>query len=249
MALTLKEFRESGLLELYVLDDLSDVDRQTVEEFLMKYPELKKDQRQIENALEVYAEVHSVQPSSAVWENIRTHKSIDGFFRLNKRLFFSYLTIAALSAGIIGALFILNNLNTRNLNLEERLVDCEDNRAQYAAELLLFEQITNEDNQIVLAQPTDKYPNTNIFLYNNPTEGKTYLQLNALPEIASNQSYQLWSLQDDIDPIPLDVFDGQTRLIEVRHESNSNAYAITIEPLGGSQSPTLEELIGVFPVG
>ena len=37
-------------------------------------------------------------------------------------------------------------------------------------------------------------------------------------------------------------------LIEVQFEENTDAYAITIEPFGGQQAPTLERLIGVIPI-
>jgi anti-sigma-K factor RskA len=49
--------------------------------------------------------------------------------------------------------------------------------------------------------------------------------------------------------ITLDVFDGKgNTIIKVHFIQNTNAYAITIEPDGGSQSPNLNDLIRAFSI-
>ena len=91
------------------------------------------------------------------------------------------------------------------------------------------------------------YPTASLLIHNNNSSKKNYLQLSALPALSDNQSFQLWSLKADQDPIPLDVFDGTgDRIIEVQHINGTETYAITIEPKGGSKIPTLENLIGTF---
>ena len=69
-----------------------------------------------------------------------------------------------------------------------------------------------------------------------------------LPDIASDQAFQLWSLKDGADPMPLDVFADKNKIIEVAFVDNTATYAITIEPKSGSKSPTLEKLIGTIGV-
>ena len=74
-------------------------------------------------------------------------------------------------------------------------------------------------------------------------------QCRSLPAIASNESYQLWSMKPDQAPIPLTVFQGDEGVfIPVDYEENTGTYAITVESFGGVESPTLENLVATVGV-
>lgn len=74
-----------------------------------------------------------------------------------------------------------------------------------------------------------------------------FLQVQNLPPLASNQSYQLWSLKGDLAPKPLDVFESQNpKLFEIVHVESTNVYAITPEPKVGKDVPTFENLVATF---
>lgn len=62
----LNELLESGLLELYVIGDLSEAEKKVIEHSLNIYPSLRQELNEIELALESYAELHSrdVDPTS-----------------------------------------------------------------------------------------------------------------------------------------------------------------------------------------
>lgn len=61
----LEEIMESGLLEFYVIGDLSDQEISEVENAIDKYPALKEEIRTIELALEKYAQAHAVETAAA----------------------------------------------------------------------------------------------------------------------------------------------------------------------------------------
>ena len=70
-----------------------------------------------------------------------------------------------------------------------------------------------------------------------------------LPDIVSDQTYELWSIKPNQPPIPLNVFDKPVNgLIEVAYVDDTSVYAITIEPKGGKNTPTMENLIGTVSV-
>lgn len=75
--MNLKPYIESGILELYVLNSLSNDERRGVERMLAMYPELKQELDAIESALESYAKVASVKPPDYLKERI-----IDSLFPL-----------------------------------------------------------------------------------------------------------------------------------------------------------------------
>ncbi len=68
--MNLKPYIESGILELYVLNSLTNDERKGVERMLAMYPELKHELDAIESALESYAKATSVKPPDYLKERI-----------------------------------------------------------------------------------------------------------------------------------------------------------------------------------
>ncbi len=60
----------------------------------------------------------------------------------------------------------------------------------------------------------------------------------------SGKQYQLWAIVED-KPASMGVFDAvadTSKLQEVSYVENAQAYAVTLEPRGGSETPTLEQM-------
>lgn len=62
----LNAFLQSGLLEAYVLGEVSKQERALVERMLAEYPEAKAELDAIEQALENIAHAHAVSPPSGL---------------------------------------------------------------------------------------------------------------------------------------------------------------------------------------
>jgi hypothetical protein len=58
-----KAYIESGILELYVLGDISAEERLQVEDMAAKYPAVKAEIAEIEKSMQLYAEANAVEPS------------------------------------------------------------------------------------------------------------------------------------------------------------------------------------------
>lgn len=65
-----KAYIESGILELYVLGQLTAHEQQEVEAMAAKYPEVKKEIEAIEMAMEKYALDHAVEPTAGLKDRI-----------------------------------------------------------------------------------------------------------------------------------------------------------------------------------
>lgn len=65
-----KAYIESGILELYVLGQLSAPEQAEVEEMAAKYPEVKQEMEAIEIAMEQYAVAQAVQPGEGLDKKI-----------------------------------------------------------------------------------------------------------------------------------------------------------------------------------
>jgi len=256
MGISLTEIRDAGLLELYVIGELAPSERGQVEEAIRTYPELKTELAEIEHAFKHFAFAKTIKPDARVLAAALTligagpypptpsspsggsgGSNLGGLLGL----------LALVFAGVAGFFWYQGNqaadaLAAAQTEVEDCLVKQEASRANIA----LLNDLQRNDNQLVSITATDKYPQTSITIYNNATTERNYLSLGELPALGPNQSYQLWSLKADTDPIPLTVFDDSTRILPVAFESGTGTYAITIEQKGGAQSPDLTQLIGTF---
>lgn len=68
--MNIKEYISSGVLELYVLDLLTEDERKEVENHIVDYPEINKEIESLENALLVYSIVNSRKPPTKIKHEI-----------------------------------------------------------------------------------------------------------------------------------------------------------------------------------
>jgi anti-sigma-K factor RskA len=80
-------------------------------------------------------------------------------------------------------------------------------------------------------------------VYWNPKTKEVYLDIQRLKEISRENQFQLWAIIDD-KPVNAGVFDNeQEGLIEMNKIGPGVAvFAVTIEPRGGKESPTLSTM-------
>ncbi|NNE25347.1 MAG: anti-sigma factor [Saprospiraceae bacterium] len=257
--MTQEEIKKSGLLELYAMGALNDDERQVVETALEKYKDLRKELSEIEKSLLQYAQIHSVEPGPDVRQNIQQQLSSNssGTDSNNKSdssgksSGWNFLFLAMTLASVAGLIFMFSryqNLEDQFASLEQQ---CDSLEVEKSNQIAFYESVFNPGNRSIRINATEKYPESELVIYLNDNNQRGFIQPLNLPELADNESFQLWSLKGSDAPTPLDVFDTTTfdsTIFEIQYIDNPDAYAITIEPKGGSTSPTLENLIGVFPL-
>jgi anti-sigma-K factor RskA len=88
-------------------------------------------------------------------------------------------------------------------------------------------------------------PSSSAVVYWNPQTNQVYLDVRSLPAPPSGYQYQLWAL-DNGQPVDAGVIpvDGpQLQYLQAMKTINeAQAFAVTLEPEGGSQSPTLDKM-------
>ncbi|HOY13820.1 MAG TPA: anti-sigma factor [Saprospiraceae bacterium] len=255
--MTIEEIRSSGLLEYYILDLLSESERQEVEGYLQEFPELRKDKIDIENALHNYAKAMGIEPRQGVEDNIldsiRQMGGIKsptvspppasaGFGSL-----LPWLTGLLALTLIIGA-YSFFNLKGKMDQMQSTYADsqakCDSLRDEQNKTIDLLRKINDPDSRKLIMSATPGFQETQLFFHINDNSKENYIQIRRLPLIAENEVFQLWSLKDGINPIPLSTFRGDgTDIIPVDFENGTGTYAITIEPRGGSLAPNLAKLI------
>jgi len=74
----LKTYLESGILEQYVLGDLSNEEMLEVESNALKYPKIRLELDQIENALLSYAKSNAIEPTESLRNKVLNVLEIEG---------------------------------------------------------------------------------------------------------------------------------------------------------------------------
>jgi hypothetical protein len=242
------------------MDQLSPAEKAEVEGYLTTYPELKTDLYEIGRSLELLAMSAARLAPPGLKTRIldELHKTTPGATSGTKlpdvRSTGMWGMIAAmLGMGLLVTSFFVWQKSKQVQQLEQALITQKDSCAQVSQELTtelnIFRQLTFPDNKILPFQATPGFASTDLYLHYNAVTKRNFIQVRNLPALAANQSFQLWSLKPDQAPSPLTVFEIPSNgLIEVAFETNTDTYAITIEPKGGRETPTLENLIGTVSV-
>lgn len=260
--MSIEEIRQSGKLEYYVLGLLSETESLEVENWFVQFPELKSDLRAIELAMRSYAQENGIQPRASLEGEIISniidqetpvrseHKDKSQSGKVSS--IFAYGGFLLLGLIALMSTWYASNRNSDLEKLNDRLSSqeaaCDSVKNQLQEEIELYREVSSPNYQGLRFTPTPGYKETDIKLYYNEKDAKNYLRISELPAIASNQAFQLWSLKDGVDPIPLTVFKGEDGLIALDFEEGTGTYAITIEAEGGALTPTLDRLIGTCSV-
>jgi len=247
-----KYILENGLLELYVLDELGVSDRYAVEQSILEYPELKDELSQIEHLLEKFAIENAITPPESILQSIQQKISSTNqkeSINISKR---SYLSIAATILVLLGIastyiLYQKNNTIKKDLYVIEEsnksLIDTLKNVTQelnVSKEQYAFLNDANTDKYIL--RGNSKSPNTVLISYVNSKTKKVVLDTKDLEELDTNHDYQLWADVDG-EMISMGLIKPSSELITKDYLANSESLNITIEPLGGSDHPTVSNLI------
>lgn len=262
----IKALKDSGILELYVLGLASEEEVRSVETLLKQHPEIAEEVALLQEALYRYALAHSVDPPEGLKEkilhSIAESTSASAHSKVEKDIprkpnriclskpgltLISLLLIVALAAcwyfyeGRKSAQQELREIRT---TLEQVLKDCKQKEQNST---LLQEQLMALRDPSTLHIPlrgTEIATSAFATIFYNPKHQKIFLDAHGLPQPPQDKQYQLWAIVEG-KPMDMGVFEFQpndTLLQPVPFVESPNAFAITLEPLGGRPEPSLDQL-------
>ncbi len=105
--------------------------------------------------------------------------------------------------------------------------------------------LSSPDYQAIALAGTDVSPESTARVFWNPGAEQLYLSPGNLPQPPTDKQYQLWAIVDGA-PVSAGVFDVAPDAASLQALSSqiaqASAFAITLEPRGGSPSPTMEAM-------
>ena len=274
----LKAYIESGVLELYVLGDLSPEEALQVEEIAAQHPEVKAEIAAIEQAIEQYAVQNAVEPSvdveirlfeklglNEVEENIQPepiYTEETKIIRLDesdgkvRNLRYALVACVALLIISTAALFITYNKLT---DAHDQIASLNLDKQKFAGVVSKLEFENQGLNNMAAMADSKEWttinmegqpfsPTAKMKVYWNKKDKSVLINYVAmdLPKTDKEHEYQLWAMVNG-KPVSLGVFGksdstSNEALVKMPAIQEAQAFAVTIEPMGGSINPTMDKL-------
>lgn len=257
----LKEYIDSGIVELYALGNLSSGERTEFEQRLLLYPALRAELEQAQASLEQYAEAHSVIPRLSarrrLLEHVREQVRVESGDAQRDRSFFltyKYLIAASLAALLVSTFAswffysCWNDAEERYTALlqEKQSLSLNLNTVQSAYDKLYSDRMISGDPdvRIITLVMADSSAKPMARVHWNPGSHETWVEvLRPLPAITGMQ-YQLWAMNEDT-PANAGLFDKPLEggLLQFRDVVSANSWLVTLEPTSGSEQPTTDRKV------
>lgn len=264
----LKAYLESGILELYALGDLTESERLEVELMLEKRPELRAELLEIEKALQKYAEAHSQNPPDQLRARILNEldtrdehdesKVVPINTYSNKNTFYKF-AFAASVALLLLSLVVIINLYSQLKESNNQIAILRQSNQKFTNHVSYVEdqlrvanrslQIFHNPDQykIVKLKGTPNAPTASLMIAFSPEKEEVMIDMASLNMSVNDteHQYQLWAMVDG-KPVDLGVFDAKgdtSGMIKMRSLKNAQAFAVTLEPKGGSINPTMDQMM------
>lgn len=260
--MNVKEYISSGIVESYVLGLVNEPDRQEFEAQCAQYSEVAQAKETFERALENALVQDSVPPPAHLKESIRLslfpadqsyplHNTEEGQAPVRTMNTWKWLAAASvvLLAGSLYWGVTANNkynevkgLVQENQQLKNQLSEAS---AQLAEVKVSASALQQPDVKMASLKGTAVSPASYVTVYWDTTSKDVYLMVNNLPQPASGKQYQLWALINN-KPVDLGVLQMSAEklipMVQMKGVQNAEAFAITLEPTGGSVGPTMEQM-------
>lgn len=258
----IKTYIESGILELYVAGALSDKENRAVYDAMLKHPEILQEVLHIEAAV-VKLTAHaapstskdiftSVKKAVGITDNDTTVIPLNA--STNKTNWFSYTGWAAavfLTAGLLWTVnkndTLQNRVSTITTDKEFLEIQMENVNSDLADTKKLLNVVRDQNLINITLDGQAVYPEGYAKVYWDKSAETVYLDLAGLPKPPEGKVYQIWSLTlNPLSPTSLGTIDNfndnANKIFELQNNNASQAFGITLEPAGGSESPTMEQL-------
>ncbi|EJF99323.1 anti-sigma factor domain-containing protein [Flavobacterium sp. F52] len=253
-----QEYIESGILELYVYGLLSEKENLEIAELAKKNPEVDHEIISIEKAV------------IALSSSFSPFHSVENFEKIKARLELKHGKVVDMKpasnwsqyGGWAAAVLLLLGLGYQTLELTKTkeaisTVGNEKNKIEREYAFLNQQNKQTEKNLSIVRDIKNTgvtlggqavSPKSYAKVYWNKETKTTYIDAAGLPTPPKGMVYQVWSLK--LSPVLtptsiglLDNFEGNSqKIFTVSQTDSAEAFGITLEPAGGSLTPTMEQL-------
>ncbi|MCL6462692.1 MAG: anti-sigma factor [Flavobacterium micromati] len=252
-----KEYIESGILELYVYGLLSEAENLEVSFMSKSSPEINEEIIAIEKSIVALSSSFSPFHSVAYFEKIKEKlqlkhaKVVEMKPTTNWSQYIVWAAAVLLLAGI-GFQYMQidqNNSQVANATIKKTKLEKE-------LKILILKNKSSETtlaivrdikNTVVSLGGQAVAPESFAKVYWNQETKVVYIDAAGLPKPPEGMVYQVWALKlNPLTPTSIGLLEkydsNEQKLFTVNNAEEAEAFGITLEPAGGSVSPTMEQL-------
>ncbi|NAY93297.1 hypothetical protein GTQ34_15405 [Muricauda sp. JGD-17] len=242
-----KRILEEGLLELYLTGELSEDLTAIVEKALGEDKELKAHFDVLEADFERMGIEQAITPPNLVKTQLKNALEQPGIRKIN----WLPLSIAATVALLFGlssfwlygkwqdAESSLSTLQSQTSQLRRQVDKLE---SEFRLTSNHFKSINNPDVIPLVLYGNQKASNGKAVAYVNHKSQQVLVNPKGLPALPKDKTYQMWSDVDG-EMINMGTLPTDSELVTLKYIEDAESLNITIEPAGGNDHPTVEELV------
>jgi len=243
----IKIFLDSDLLEKYLLDTTNEEETLKIERYIAMYPEVRKTYIELQENLETFARLHALKTPEGLKERIlngvKTEKSL-------KSKFFKYAIAASFIAFLFaGASYFFWNQNQslqqENTFVTNKMKDLEeDMRVQLEDVRNQFIVLNNPKTKKYKVMGNKKAKDLKAIAYVNPVKKLSFINVRNIPNLPEDKCLQMWA-EVNGKMVNLGVIknvNDKDKLLALPYAKNAIGY-ITIEPKGGNNTPSVENIV------
>ena len=252
------EYINSGILELYVIGTLSETETTEVAAMSEKHPEIKAEILSIEKAIVSLSFSMAPYLSVANYNKLKTKlfgeetKVVQLAPRQSNSKFIGWAAAAVLLVGT-GYFYNQNQISQDSvlaIAAEKSKIDSDLKTLQLKKQQsdAVLAVVRDEANTVVPLAGQAVSPTSKAKIYWNKTTEIVYVDASGLPEPPAGMEYQIWSLQLSPALVPTSLgtlvafAESDSKIFAVANTNGAQGFGITLEPKGGSPTPTMEQL-------
>lgn len=261
--MNIQEYISSGILESYAAGHLTESENAEVEKHIKNHAEIRKEYEMIQKTLYLAAAVDLKTPSYKVRESIlnkikedrynihETQRKVNYQGSYNKYKYLLAASIVFFLMSLAANFFLLTRLSDAKKEIavlsDQKKIMVQENEAVNRKLSLAskdMEIMKDKNYKMVELKGLEKSPNSNVIAFWNPETKKLYAGVMNLPVPPPGKQYQLWALSNGkpVDAGVMDVDPSDKSLHEMKSTVDAQAFAVTLEPKGGSINPTMDQM-------
>lgn len=255
-----KKILEEGLLEQYLLGELSPEQEILILNVIKEDSDLRQLFEGLEEDFEKIAFENAILPPDSVKEALRETleandknsavKELSGS-KSNNLLYSGRLAVAASFAAIfaLSSFWLYNRWQTAEDNLktlQEQTIVMQDRLSSLEQTFEVtnkrYQTINNRNVIPLLLKGNTMLPESRAVAYVNHATKIVLVNSLGLPPLEQDKTYQMWADVNG-EMINMGLLPADADLIPLKYIDRAESFNITIEPAGGNDHPTVENLI------
>lgn len=266
--MNIEEYISSGILESYILGVASPEEASILECVMKNNAEVKAAFEDAQKILEDLATAQALTPpeelEAKIWAKIQNEGNLESYrveandnseikavatpleIYPSKNINWQKYAIAAsvlFLMSIIGNFFWINDISKNKKEIAQLQEEKTSNNLALQKSQEKLTLLTDPNIVSVALNGVEKHPDSKAIVYWNKESKDVYLNAQNLPKAPEGMQYQLWALVDG-KPVDAGMYsEEKDSLIILSNIPKAQAFAITLEKQGGSESPTMENMV------